>query len=52
MATEEKREEPIPSGQAFFDNIFLLLGLSLVISTVLYNIWGLINVFLQTPAGP
>jgi len=33
--------EPIPRGQRFFDNIFLLLGLGLLIMIVLYTGWGM-----------
>ncbi|MGZ8455464.1 MAG: hypothetical protein ACXWZ4_02545 [Gemmatirosa sp.] len=33
--------EPVPRGQRFFDNIFLLLGLGLVIMLVLYTGWGM-----------
>ena len=46
----EKREvsqppEAIPAGQKLFDNMFLWLVLSFLISGVLYNIWGLVEVF-------
>jgi hypothetical protein len=33
--------EPIPRGQQFFDNIFLLLILGLLIMIVLYTAWGM-----------
>lgn len=33
--------EPVPPGQRFFDDIFLLLGLGLVVMFVLYTGWGL-----------
>jgi hypothetical protein len=33
--------EPIPRGQRFFDNIFLLLILGLLIMIVLYTAWGM-----------
>ncbi len=33
----------IPLGQRLFDRIFLLLIVSLLISGVLYNAWGLIE---------
>ncbi|MEZ4862505.1 MAG: hypothetical protein R3C14_14420 [Caldilineaceae bacterium] len=36
---------PIPAGQKLFDNMFLWLILSLLISGLLYNAWGLIEVF-------
>lgn len=34
-------EEPMPRGQRFFDNVFLLLGLGLAIMIVLYTGWGM-----------
>lgn len=45
MAKKEKIEmnEPEPKGQKFFDNIWLLFALSLLISTLIYNVWGIIN---------
>jgi hypothetical protein len=33
----------IPLGQRLFDRMFLLLVVSLLISGVLYNVWGLIE---------
>jgi hypothetical protein len=36
-----REAEPIPRGQRFFDNVFLLLGLGIVIMVVLYTGWGL-----------
>lgn len=41
--------EPVPKGQQIFDNWVLLLILSLLISGVLYNVWGLIET-LSSPA--
>jgi len=39
-------EEPtIPRGQRVFDNMFLWLILSFLISGLIYNAWGLIEVF-------
>ncbi|HEY7682710.1 MAG TPA: hypothetical protein VH879_08715 [Gemmatimonadales bacterium] len=32
---------PVPPGQRFFDNIFLLLVLGVLIVTVVYTGWGL-----------
>lgn len=45
MVKKEKDEanEPEPKGQKLFDNIWLLFALSLLISTVIYNVWGLID---------
>lgn len=36
---------PIPAGQKLFDNMFLWLILSFLISGLIYNAWGLIEVF-------
>jgi len=33
--------ETVPRGQRFFDNIFLLMGLGLVIMFALYTGWGM-----------
>ena len=45
MAKKEKAEmnEPEHKGQKLFDNIWLLFALSLLISTVVYNVWGIID---------
>jgi len=43
MPENKKDEEPQPIGQKIFDNIWLLFVLSLLISTVLYNVWGIID---------
>lgn len=52
MAKQTKANEqspadstPIPAGQKLFDNMFFWLILSFLISGVLYNAWGLIEVF-------
>lgn len=51
--TEEQQQEPepIPLGQTIFDEVFLWFLLSLVISFVLYNVWGLMDL-LRTPVLP
>jgi hypothetical protein len=51
MAEEEHHEEQqeIPRGQKFMDNLFWLFILSVVISLVVYNAWGLIEI-LSVPA--
>lgn len=41
-------EEKVPFGQIIFDELFLFFMLSLVISLVIYNIWGLMDL-LSTP---
>ncbi|HXF84264.1 MAG TPA: hypothetical protein VNK49_02655 [Anaerolineales bacterium] len=49
--TKEKREnESIPQGQKIFDNIWLLFLLSLLISGVIYNLWGILNLLSVPPA--
>lgn len=48
---ENKKEEPQHIGQKIFDNIWLLFVLSLLISTLLYNVWGIIDL-LNVPAAP
>ncbi len=47
-ANKEKEKERIPIGQVIFDDVFLLFLLSLVISFMLYNVWGLLDL-LRTP---
>lgn len=42
-------ESFIPRGQRFFDRIFLLLFISLLISGLLYNAWGLVEVLTAPP---
>ena len=49
--TEQDQNEPIPAGQALFDEIFLFFMLSLVISFVVYNVWGLLEL-VRTPMLP
>jgi len=47
---EEKDQTTEPNaGQKFFDNLFLLAALSIVISVVLYNVWGIIELFTRQP---
>jgi len=45
----EPTDEKVPLGQVIFDELFLFFMLSLVISLVVYNIWGLMDL-LSTPA--
>lgn len=42
-ANKEKEQARIPLGQVIFDELFLLFLLSLVISFVVYNVWGLMD---------
>ena len=44
MADREEQKEKIPLAQAFFDNIFLLLVLGIVVPVVFYTIWGLLEI--------
>lgn len=50
---EEKQDAsaPVPAGQKFFDHLFLLLALSILISTALYNVWGIVELMTR-PALP
>lgn len=34
-------DEPVPAGQRFFDNIFVLLALGILVMVVLYTGWGM-----------
>lgn len=34
-------QEPIPLGQRLFDNVFLMLGLGLLIMFIIFTGWGL-----------
>jgi hypothetical protein len=52
MSDKEKQEnDPISKGQKLFDNIWLLFVLSLLISTVIYNVWGIYDL-LHVPLAP
>lgn len=42
----DQEQEPIPAGQNWFDRIFLLLILSILISGLFYNVWGVIELFI------
>ncbi len=50
---DEKVEEErrIPVGQIVFDEIFLWLLISIVISVAFYNVWGLFDL-MRTPPAP
>ena len=51
MEKEKKSEdEAIPTGQVWFDRIFLWFVLSMAITGVLYTVWGLIEIFGTPPA--
>lgn len=44
----DQDDEKVPFGQAIFDELFLFFMISLVISFVVYNVWGLMDL-LATP---
>lgn len=45
MADDRQPEQsPPPLWQAVFDNIFLLLVIGIVVPTVFYTIWGLLEI--------
>ena len=46
---EQKEKEPVPEGQKWFDNVWLLFVLSLLISGLLYNVWGLVDLLNVLP---
>lgn len=48
---ESSNNNEVPKGQKIFDNIWLLFLLSLAISTILYNVWGLIDLA-RVPVAP
>lgn len=47
----EQEEERVPLGQVIFDEWFLLFLVSVVISFVLYNAWGLMEL-IRLPVAP
>ena len=49
-ASPPAASEPIPRGQRFFDNVFLLLGLGLLIMILLYTGWGMWEILTLPPA--
>jgi hypothetical protein len=42
--TKQRSGEKTPLAQVFFDNIFLLLVLGIVVPVVFYTIWGLFEI--------
>ncbi|MDX1437327.1 MAG: hypothetical protein R3335_10980 [Anaerolineales bacterium] len=47
---QEPELEPIPRGQTWFDKLWLLFLISLALSLILYNLWGLIDLMNVPPA--
>ena len=43
-SADEVPEEPIPAMQQLIDNPFLLLFIGLAVPTVLYTIWGVMEI--------
>lgn len=41
----DAQEEEIPAGQVWFDRIFLWFILSILLTGLLYNVWGLLELF-------
>ena len=41
---DEVPEEPVPAMQQLLDNPFLLLFIGLAVPTVLYTIWGVMEI--------
>lgn len=54
MAEEKKTKEglePVPAWQLFYDDIFLLFFLGVAIPTLVYTVWGLMEI-VQIPELP
>jgi hypothetical protein len=47
---KEQKRDVVTTGQKIFDNIWLLFLLSLLISTLIYNVWGILNLLSVPPA--
>ena len=50
MSEKEEKDQPIPFWQKMFDNVWVLFLLSLLISLVVYNLWGLYDLMHVPPA--
>ncbi len=48
---EEEEEEPIPAWQLFYDNIMLLFFFGVAIPTLVFTVWGLMEI-VQVPDLP
>ena len=44
-AHDGEPREPIPLGQRLFDNMFLLLGLGMLVMFVVFTAWGLWEIY-------
>lgn len=50
-ATPHDPPQPVPAGQRFYDNVFLLLALGVLVTGVIYVGWGLWEI-LTLPRAP
>lgn len=50
VSPEGQEPDPVPAGQRFFDNIFLLLFAGVAVMAVIYTAWGLWEVLTLPPA--
>jgi hypothetical protein len=50
-AQQNERAEEVPAGQRFYDNIFLLLLLGVLVTGVVYVGWGMWEI-LTLPSAP
>lgn len=48
---QEEQEEKVPAFQLMLDNPFLLLFLGIALPTVLYTVWGIMEI-LSIPISP
>lgn len=44
-SSRDHAREPIPLGQRLFDNMFLMLGLGLLVMFVVFTAWGLWEIY-------
>ncbi len=49
-APRDPAPEEVPAGQRFFDNIFLLLALGLIVMFVFFTGWGMYEITSLPPA--
>ncbi len=49
--SEERGTGEIPAGQKFFDNIWLLMAIGIGLPTLVYTVWGLIEI-MNAPSMP
>ncbi len=51
MAVQQnERAAEVPAGQKFYDNIFLLLALGVLVTGVVYVAWGIWEILTLPPA--